>query len=128
MQPQFLTLSDVFATFVDNLTAALGDPRVWVSLVIALACAAIVFVVGYLAGRLIGVLDDESPDAETVGVAVAIGLVVIAAVWAALASRGRSSFTPPAVVLAASLAWAPMRARAHRRAVRTEVAGVRPSK
>jgi hypothetical protein len=115
--PQPLTLSAVFSTFVDNVAAALGDPRVWVSLVIALVCAAVVFAVGYLVARLIGVLDDGSPEAETVGVAVAIGLVVIAVGWAAVASGGRSAFTIPAVVLAASVTWAAIRARVSRSTV-----------
>jgi hypothetical protein len=112
-----LTLSSVFTTFVDNLGAALVDPRVWAALVVALVCFIGLFAVGYLFGRWTGVLDDSAPEAEIVGVALAIGLVVIALFWAAIASGGRSAFTPSAVVLAACLLLVAIRARAKRRTV-----------
>jgi hypothetical protein len=117
--PQPLTLSALFSTFVDNLAAALSDPRVWAALLIALVCSVVVFAVGYLFARLIGVLDDSAPEAEIVGVALAIGLVMIALFWAAIASGGRSAFTPPAIALAACLPLVALRSRRRRLTVQS---------
>ena len=51
----------------------------------------------------------DAPAGETLGVGLASGLLVLAAWWAAIASGGRSSFTPVAVGFAIAIGLAAVR-------------------
>ena len=57
----------------------------------------------------------DAPAGETLGVGLASGLLVLASWWAAIASGGRSSFTPVAVGFAVAIGLAVVRRDAHRR-------------
>ena len=75
---------------------------------------------GVWIARFVGLLSADAPAGETLGVGLASGLLVLAAWWAAIASGGRSSFTPVAIGFAIALGlaavrrWRPARARRHR--------------
>jgi len=56
--------------------------------------------------RLVGLLERDAPAGETLGVGLGSGLLVLASWWAAVASGGRSSFTPVAVGFAIAVALA----------------------
>jgi hypothetical protein len=83
--------------FVTPLTASLSDGRVWLSFVIALLLGSACLVLGTWAARRVGLLDRSAPVGETLGVGLGSGLLMFAAGWAAIASVGRSSFTPIAL-------------------------------
>jgi len=94
---------------------AIADRTVWLSIGEALFFAAASLLFGTLVARLVGLLKPGAPTAETVGVGLASGLLMLAAWWAAIASSGRSSFTPVAVVFAIAIVVAVIgRARARR--------------
>ena len=61
------------------------------------------------AARLVGLPRGAAPAGETLGVGLASGLLVLAAWWAALASGGRSSFTPVAAGFAIAIVLAIVR-------------------
>ena len=89
-----------------GFTVAISDGTVWLSIGEALLFAAVCLAFGTLVARLVGLLKPGAPAAETVGVGLASGLLVLAAWWAAIASGGRSSFTPVAVGFAIAIALA----------------------
>ena len=89
-----------------GFTVAISDGTVWLSIGEALLFAAVCLAFGILVARLVGLLKPGAPAAETVGVGLASGLLVLAAWWAAIASGGRSSFTPVAVGFAIAIALA----------------------
>jgi hypothetical protein len=62
-----------------------------------LLVAGVCLVFGTWAARIVGLLESDVPAGETLGVGLATGLLVVASWWAAVASGGRSSFTPVAV-------------------------------
>ena len=98
-----------------GFTVAISDGTVWLSIGQALLFAAVCLVFGILVARLVGLLKPGAPAAETVGVGLASGLLVLAAWWAAIASGGRSSFTPVAVGFAIAIALAVVRSSPTRR-------------
>jgi hypothetical protein len=104
---QWQTLATEFA-----ITIANGE--VWLSIGEALLFGGVVLLFGIWVARTVGLLRSDAPAGETLGVGLASGLLVLAAWWAALASGGRSSFTPAAVGFAIALALALVR-RARRR-------------
>ena len=61
---------------------------------------------GIWLARFVGLLPPDAPAGETLGVGLASGLMVVAAVWAAIGSGGRSSFTPVAVGFAVAIVLA----------------------
>ncbi|HEY8637389.1 MAG TPA: hypothetical protein VIL81_09015, partial [Candidatus Limnocylindrales bacterium] len=61
--------------------------------------------------RFVGLLERDAPAGETLGVGLAAGLLVLAAWWAAVASGGRSSFTPVAFGFALAVGLALARRR-----------------
>jgi hypothetical protein len=74
-----------------------SDPAVWLSIGEGLLFGAVCLVFGVWVTRFVGLLEPDAPAGETLGVGMASGLLVLAAWWAAIASGGRSSFTPVAV-------------------------------
>ena len=82
-----------------ELAASLSDGGVWRSFLAVFAAGALCFVLGRWIARRTGILGPDSPIGEVIGVALGVGLVVLASVWGALASGGRSAFTPIAVLV-----------------------------
>src|SRR4051812_18152593 len=86
-----------------ELVIAVADWGVWLSIGQGLLFGAASLVLGVFLARLTGFLEPDAPAGETLGVGLASGLLVVAAWWAAVASSGRSSFTPVAVGFAISI-------------------------
>jgi hypothetical protein len=82
------------------------DGTVWLSIGQGLLFGAVCLLFGIWAARFVGLLPSDAPTGETIGVGLASGLLVLAAWWAAVASSGRSSFTPVAVGFAIAIALA----------------------
>jgi hypothetical protein len=93
------------------ITASNGE--VWLSIGQALLFGGLSLVFGIWIARKVGLLSSGAPAGETMAVGLASGLLVLAAWWAAIASGGRSSFTPVAVGFALSIGLA-MTRRARR--------------
>lgn len=87
-----------------DLAAALSDVRVWFSVAIALLLGVACFYVGTRIARRVGLLADDALLGEVVGVGLGIGLIVLAATWAAIFSAGMSAYTPVAVGFAIAIA------------------------
>ena len=100
-----------------ELGVTIANPNAWASIAIALLVAAGCLSFGVWATRAIGVLAPRAPAGETLGVGLAFGLIVLTAWWAAVASGGRSSFTPVAVAFAIALVAAVGQGIRRRRAV-----------
>ena len=87
-----------------DLVAAMSDGRVWFSFVIALALGTTCLLAGSWLARRMGLLALDAPLGEIMGVGLGTGLLVFAAFWAAVFSRGMSAFTPVAVACAIAIA------------------------
>ncbi len=83
--------------------AAMANPGVWWSIVIAWAFGGIALIVGILVGTRSGLLAARSSPGERLGVGLAFGLLSIASAYALVTSRGSSSLTPIAVFLSLAL-------------------------
>jgi hypothetical protein len=87
-----------------ELATTITSGAVWLAiaqgLILALAC----FLLGRWAARRVGLLATGAPAGETLGVGLASGLLLVAAGWAAVASGGRSAFTPVAIAFIVALA------------------------
>jgi hypothetical protein len=81
------------------LLASLSDDRVWFSILVAFVVGGLWLLLGTWATRRVGLLDRDAPLGETVAVGLGSGLLVFAACWGAVASGGRSAFTPIAATL-----------------------------
>jgi hypothetical protein len=92
----------------------MSNGEVWLSIGQALIFGGASLLFGIWVARRVGLLQSDAPAGETLGVGLASGLLILAAWWAALASGGRSSFTPVAVGFAIAIALALVR-RARRR-------------
>jgi hypothetical protein len=97
----------VFAEFAITL----ADGSVWLSIAQGLIFAAVCLAVGTAIARAVGLLRTDAPAGETIGVGLASGSLVVAAWWAAIASGGRSSFTPVAAGFAVAILLAVVRRR-----------------
>jgi hypothetical protein len=86
--------------FISELRISIADPQVWFAMAVAIALAAGCLTGGMWLATRVGILPEDSGEGERVGVGLAVGLLVLAAGWAAVASLGRSAFTPVAVGLA----------------------------
>jgi hypothetical protein len=98
-------LQTLFAEFAITLT----DGSVWLSIGQALLSGAVCVLLGTWVARWVGLLEADAPAEETLGVGLASGLLVVASWWAAIASGGRSSFTPVAVGFAIAIVLAAVR-------------------
>jgi len=87
----------------------IADGTVWLSIGQGLLFGAVCLVFGIWVARLVGLLESDAPAGETLGVGLASGLLVVASWWAAIASGGRSSFTPVAVGFVIAIALAAFR-------------------
>ena len=87
----------------------MADATVWLSIGQGLLVGGVCLLFGIWVARLVRLLPSDAPAGETLGVGLASGLLVLAAWWAAIASGGRSSFTPVAVGFAISIALAVIR-------------------
>ena len=87
-----------------GITVANVDVWLAIGLALVLGCGCLAF--GTWVARTVGLLRSDANAAETVGVGLASGLIVLGAVWAGIRSGGQSSFTPVALgfVLAISVA------------------------
>lgn len=107
-----------------DLAAAIGDGRVWLALAVAGVAVVLLVPLGALIARRVGLLPSvaEGDLADTFSVGLSVGLVAFGAVWAAIASGGRSVFVPVAVLLAAAVVVGPgrpsVRLRLDRRSLR----------
>ena len=97
--PWLQTLAAEFAITVSNA-------EVWLSIGLALLFGGVSLLFGIWLSRRVGLLGFDAPAGETLCVGLASGLMVLAAWWAAIASGGRSSFTPVAVGFAIATALA----------------------
>lgn len=89
----------------------LSDGTVWLSIGQGLLFGAVCLLFGAWIARLVGLLEPDAPAGETLGVGLASGLTVLVSWWAAVASGGRSSFTPVAVGFAIAIGLAVVRRR-----------------
>ena len=89
--------------FGAELLAALADPRVWFSFLVALLLGVACLALGTWAARRVGLLHRDAPASETLGVGLGSGLLMFAAWWATIGSGGRSAFTPVAIAFVAAL-------------------------
>lgn len=98
-----------------NLMAALADGRVWIALGVACLSVALMVPLGVFLARRTGLLGPDADAVETFAVGLALGLVWIAATWAAVASGGRSAYLPTAVAFLLAIAvgsgWSTIRPR-----------------
>jgi hypothetical protein len=92
-----------------ELAFTLADGSVWLSIGQGLLFGAVCLLLGVGLARFVGLLEPDAPAGETLGVGLASGLLVLAAGWAAIASGGRSSFTPVAVGFAIAIGLAIVR-------------------
>jgi hypothetical protein len=83
--------------------ALLKDPRVWLSMIEAIVAGAACLAIGIWVTRRVGILGTSAPIGETIGVGLGSGLVLVASIWAAVASGGRSGFTPVAFAFVLSI-------------------------
>ena len=90
-------LLQAIGALTSNLGPSVADPGVWRSLLVAVAVGTILFMVGRSVARRIGILAPDAPDGETLGIGLSTGLLLATAVWATVASGGRSAFTPIAI-------------------------------
>lgn len=84
----------------------LSDGTVWLSIGEGLLFGAVCLLFGAWVARLVGLLEPDAPAGEILGVGLASGLLVLVSWWAAVASGGRSSFTPVAAGFAVSIVLA----------------------
>ena len=94
-----------------ELAITMTDGAVWLSIGQGLLFGGVCLLFGIWVARIVGLLASDAPAGETLGVGLASGLLVLAAWWAAIASGGRSSFTPVAVGFAIAIVLAVVRAR-----------------
>jgi hypothetical protein len=106
-----------------ELAITVADGAVWLSIGQGLLFGAVCLLLGVWIARFVGLLSPDAPAGETLGVGLASGLLVVAAWWAAIASGGRSSFTPVAVGFAIALGLAAVRWRRRRGAAGPEAGG-----
>ena len=92
-----------------ELGITLADGTVWLSIGQGLLFGAVCLLFGVWIARFVGLLDAGAPAGETLGVGLTSGLLVLASWWAAIASGGRSSFTPVAVGFAVAIGLAAVR-------------------
>jgi hypothetical protein len=92
-----------------ELGITVADGTVWLSIGQGLLFGAVCLLLGIGLARFVGLLEPAAPAGETLGVGLASGLLVVAAGWAAVASGGRSSFTPVAVGFAIAIGLAAVR-------------------
>src|SRR4249919_2450343 len=92
-----------------ELGITLADGQVWLAIGQGLLFGAVCLLFGVWIARFVGLLSAAAPAGETLGVGLASGLLVVAAWWAAVASGGRSSFTPVAVGFAVAVGLAAVR-------------------
>lgn len=95
-------LRSVAAEFV--ITVSNGD--VWRSIGVGLLFGGVCLAFGLWVARRVGLLPRDAPVAEAIAVGLASGLIVLATWWAAIASGGRSAFTPVAVGFAIAIGLA----------------------
>ena len=93
-------------SLASELAITLANGDVWRSIGVALVFGGLCLLGGTWVARTVGLLRSDAPAGETLGVGLACGLLVLAAWWAAIASGGRSSFTPVAVGFAIALVLA----------------------
>jgi hypothetical protein len=79
---------------------------VWLSIGLGLLFGSACWALGTWLARTVGLLRANAPAGETLAVGLAVGLMVLAAWWAAIWSGGRSSFTPVAVGFALAVVLA----------------------
>lgn len=96
-----------------NVVASLSDPSFWISIGVALLVGECVLIGGVWIARRVGALGANAQDGEILGTGLGIGLLVLAAIWAAVASEGRSAFAPVAVLLAFGIARSTLRTAPH---------------
>ena len=94
-----------------ELGITIADGTVWLSIGEGLLFGAVCLVFGVWVARFVCLLERDAPAGETLGVGLASGLLVVATWWAAVASGGRSSFTPVAFGFALAVGLALARRR-----------------
>ena len=80
-----------------ELSITIANGEFWLAIGQALLFDGVALLFGIWVARRVGLLTSDAMAGETLGVGLASGLLVLAALWAAVASGGRSSFTPVAV-------------------------------
>ena len=83
-----------------------SDGAVWLAIGQGLLFGGVCLLFGIWVARTVGLLERDAPAGETLGVGLASGLMVLAALWAGVWSGGRSSFTPVAVGFAIAIGLA----------------------
>ena len=98
-------------TLIDEVVITISMANVHLAIVQAIVLGTLFLILGIWVSRSVGLLERDAPAGETLAVGLATGLIVGAALWAALASGGRSSFTPSAVGFALAVVIAITRPR-----------------
>jgi hypothetical protein len=89
-----------------EFAATISNSEVWFSIGQALLVGGVCLLLGIWTAHKVGLLAPDAPAGEALGVGLASGLMVLAAWWAAIASGGRSSFTPVAIGFAIAIVFA----------------------
>src|SRR5438552_1662402 len=95
--PGMALLVDHFGQMAAEFAHAIADPHVWAAIVAAILVGSLCLAIGAWVSRRVGLLDSGAPAGETIGVGLGSGLLMLTSVWAAVASGGRSAFTPVAL-------------------------------
>ena len=92
--------------FLADAMAAIGDVGVWTSIAIALLAVPVLTVIGIPIAQRTNLLDTatDGDAATTFSVGLSVGLIVVVAVWATLASGLRSVYVPVAAWLLLAIA------------------------
>lgn len=97
-------------TWLEQLTSeaavALSDPSAVRSMALACAITIALLVGGRAVTSLLDLVPVNASRAEMVGVALCTALVMVAVIWAGVASRGSSAFTPSAVAMVMAIGLA----------------------
>lgn len=102
-----ITLLRIFFEWIGSLptelSAALGDAGArWGVVVALLACGALTLI-GTLVLRRVGWLNEDSPPIEVFAFGLTAGLITVTTLWAAVESRGTSTFVPVAIAVVVAL-------------------------
>ena len=82
---------------VTEIGHTLANGQVWLSVAEGIALFLVCTAIGVWIARSVGILSPDAPAGETIGVGLAVGLLVLSAWIALIGSGGGSAFTPVAV-------------------------------
>ncbi len=98
---------DPLTAFPVEIAATVGDGTTWLAIGLGILLTGVALAFGYWLAHRVGLLPPEARVGETIAVGLGVGLLVLTAWWAVLASGGRSAYTPVAIGFVLTIALAP---------------------